>query len=130
MDGRCTVGLLVESRACPRLCTSLLWVHILALNHSESTASRFNHAAKETSIKFLILISFSSPFLFSCSFLLYILFLLDYLLTAFHNIDKNLVGDKVALTSSAIFLTNKIMRLSNYYFGVYSLAYITTNHGN
>ena len=36
---------------------------------------------------------------------------------------------KIDLTSSAIFLANWIVRLAYYYFGVYFLTYITTNHG-
>jgi hypothetical protein len=38
-------------------------------------------------------------------------------LAAFYNIDKISFGNKVTLTSSAIFLANKIMGIANYYFG-------------
>jgi hypothetical protein len=44
-------------------------------------------------------------------------------------LTKYIFGDKVALTSSTIFLTNKIMGLAYYNFGVYSFTYVMTNHG-
>src|ERR671923_2677086 len=82
----------------------------------------FSHTAEETSIQPLVFFSIHFFFIFSFC----------WSSPELHSttLTKDFCGDKITLTSPAIFLTNKIMRLSNYYFGVYSLTYVTTNHGN
>src|ERR687888_304389 len=73
--------------------------------------------------------NFSFPFYFPVHFFFAFSFCWSNPQLHSTTLTKYPFGDKVTLTSSTILLTNKIMRLAYYYFGVYPLTYITTNHG-